>query len=650
LSIDTDLVSLELVGKAELPTTSKNDTQVCLVLASHDTENHPTPCLLVPLTKENSQLKPVQAAYAGLSLSSPVLWRLNTLLVNRDESLWDNLPWASWTIDPTKQNRDFAGNLLDPKFHLGKRDAYNVMMGKDWTFKSSSQAVSLLTKQLRDRQQQQQTAGVDKLPPGNDPHSMSSTNEEQSQGMLAQRLLELQAREMEMDIADLDYQLAVVERNNPEEVGTLEFQKEELLAGLESMKQQLQEFSLPIKKGEEEKKLAVTSNLIERVLQLVEKRKPAPYRGATGYAPYSPMNSKQEAKEFCSPYDMLVDIIQNQLNAEVIGCVLENTSILDTTALGGVIVLSRKTAKKEISLSGVMYTVGDEREDYGNDGVGGGETYVVECEIDEAVGMSLSCKVPLQVQSDIWQRSSIMAEPAMGSNSSNVLPIWRATDMELSMLVEGEARNQSITERVSPLRIPRTTSSLFDSIFQQKVTPSSNDPKELFPADNPIRSLDEFDTMSNPDKARTLLTMSNFQGRLPRPRAIRQAQSDNTLANPLDKLLIPLVDESVRRQYLIRDAELKGDNDLARELKNNRSDRQKAQEAAEQARALGQDDVAAQLEDEAMLLESLRADVTQDEGSYSRFLDRDDWYERERLKHAKRLDKKKFGSLLDGIE
>ena len=52
---------------------------------------------------------------------------------------------------------------------------------------------------------------------------------------------------------------------------------------------------------------------------------------------------------------------------------------------------------------------------------------------------------------------------------------------------------------------------------------------------------------------------------------------------------------------------------------------------------------------ELQFLSTLRADMTQDEGSYSSFLDRDDWYERQRQQNAKKLDKKKFGNLLDGI-
>ena len=75
-----------------------------------------------------------------------------------------------------------------------------------------------------------------------------------------------------------------------------------------------------------------------------------------------------------------------------------------------------------------------------------------------------------------------------------------------------------------------------------------------------------------------------------------------------------------------------------------------AKEKAEEARASGSDDVAEYWESEAGVYEGIRADVTQDEGSYTRFLDKDEWYERERLAQARRVNRKNFGTLLDGIE
>ena len=78
--------------------------------------------------------------------------------------------------------------------------------------------------------------------------------------------------------------------------------------------------------------------------------------------------------------------------------------------------------------------------------------------------------------------------------------------------------------------------------------------------------------------------------------------------------------------------------------------RQIAKEKAARAADEGEPEVAKYWEQEAEVYGSLRADVTQDEGSYSRFLDADEWYERERRKTAARVDRKKFGKLLDGIE
>ena len=115
-------------------------------------------------------------------------------------------------------------------------------------------------------------------------------------------------------------------------------------------------------------------------------------------------------------------------------------------------------------------------------------------------------------------------------------------------------------------------------------------------------------------------------------------------------MLLPLIDESIRRKHQIRDAERRGDIVEAEELRRQVSRRQTALELAERARSEGYEDEAERLGDEADTYKSSRADFTQDEGSYSRFLDRDDWYERETQARIKRLDKSKFGNLLDGID
>ena len=79
---------------------------------------------------------------------------------------------------------------------------------------------------------------------------------------------------------------------------------------------------------------------------------------------------------------------------------------------------------------------------------------------------------------------------------------------------------------------------------------------------------------------------------------------------------------------------------------------EKFKERTAEARDRGDEDGAPAWEDEVELQANLRADMTQNEGKYSRFLDREDWYERVRLAHAERCNKKKksFGNLLDGLD
>jgi hypothetical protein len=319
--------------------------------------------------------------------------------------------------------------------------------------------------------------------------------------------------------------------------------------------------------------------------------------------------------------------------------------------LGGAIVLQRVIPTKTTELAGENLEYNDYDEDYGNQDAKGGEIMVIECDVDEAIGVAMAYGLSLQVEQSIFERAAMVTEKGSDStttkmNMKDILPLWVVKDSAIAVQVEGDA---DTAERTSPVSIPRTTSSFFDTIFEPKPSDGngSSSGKSLFPTDNPIKSLDQLDRLANEDKAKVLLEMSNFSGRLPRPRVVQNAPPNE---NPLDKLLLPLVDESVRNQYRIREAEQRGDTALANELRASKSNLQKAKEQAEAARMTGDEELSEKWEDEAKILESLRADVTQDEGSYSRFLDRDDWYERDRQRTAKRTKKSSFGNLLDGIE
>jgi hypothetical protein len=306
--------------------------------------------------------------------------------------------------------------------------------------------------------------------------------------------------------------------------------------------------------------------------------------------------------------------------------VLENSSLLeDTVTLSGLIVLQRRP--ETVTLQGERVTIPSE------------ETILVECDADEALGMSLSSansSIPLLIESSVWDQGCTMAERInKGLREGDVLDMWRTVDHGLLVLIEGQARNQAATERILPVRLPRGEPSLYDRLLSQQQLSTQDDvAKDMFPTDNPITSLRQLDEMSNGEKAGTLMRLSNFFGRLPRPRVLR---SSNAAA--LDNLLLPLIDESVRNQYLIRDAQQRGDVERVQELKASKSRRLEVREKAEEARKAGADALAEQWEDEDEFLKTLRADFTQDEGSYSCFLDRDEWYERDRQRLAERVKK-----------
>jgi hypothetical protein len=207
-------------------------------------------------------------------------------------------------------------------------------------------------------------------------------------------------------------------------------------------------------------------------------------------------------------------------------------------------------------------------------------------------------------------------------NGTCSLPVLRSVDGFTTVAAEGERVASELD--ANTIRIPMSTSvDIFDNNQYQRAQSTSDPSIPVFSTHSPVGSLDEYDSLTNDDKARIMLKMESFRGVLPRPRVVRATPS------ALDDILLPLIDESVRRQYLIRDAEERNDIETANKLRSEMSPRQSLLEKAQVARENGLEEEALRLENEAELLKATRADFTQDEGAYSRFLDRDDWYERE---------------------
>jgi hypothetical protein len=661
--------------KGDMPFESSNSNSN----SNSKDENDPLPLMFLPLAPPtDSRLRLLSKVYAAKPISSfsnMIQWNLN--LINRDDSLFDNIPWNQWSKDPDRKNRDFAGNLVLEKFRYGKRDAYNRFTGKDVNAKTVATS----------RRKYWEKKLISSLASDDDPNDSSDEDNDNdndndvsfSQSFLSKRVLELRVQELRMEIAEVDSQLAISRTsNNSKTQEDLEVSRMELVQTLQEAERTLNALLSSLSSSLSSPKSTVENdgiNIIDKIarwavemsINVRTEQNEAPYRGATGYGPRLSYDDDDANVEFYrSPFDLLNEILSDQLNAEVIECVLENTSWLGgTIALEGAVVLRRRTPTIETTLMGETLQTPDRGEDFGNF-VKGGDIFVVECDVDEAIGVALSCDLPIRVERSIFERSSMMGvrvgtrknnennNPENGKiksaykNIKEKLPHWETMDSGISIDVEGDSLNPNAS-RVSPISIPRTTSSLFDTIFE----PSSNNNDDdtstssMFPTDNPITSINQLDSLGNKGKAKTLLEMSNFSRRLPRPRTVRKAPVNE---NPLDKLLLPLIDESVRNEYNVRDAERRGDLNLANELKAKRSNRQKAKEKVDAARRDGNEDLAEKWESEAKFQEALRADVTQDEGSYSRFLDKDDWYERDRQKTANRAKRSSFGNLLDGIE
>jgi hypothetical protein len=637
LNSPQDLTLVSLQGKTTLPgprTSAKDTPTVTCVVVSEAGSQSTFPALVVPVSVETLQktstpLSLIELAAAKRPRSWAVLWRWNWAAVHQGK-LFDNVPWSEWSIDPLLKQVDAANNPQAEKYSMGKRDAYNKMVyGKDLGSVNMTNAA--------DKDANKNAQDVD-------------NSDSLDWNVLQKRLQQAQIEEIRAQLADLDASIAVVrQESTPTNLQSLEMQRQDLQDALDAC---MQEWGMTEANIKDDKDLDISVDSLGRPL--------APYRGATGYSPQvmtkpTGLWAKLSGPSYSNPYDILTEIIEDQLNAKVVGAVLENTSLLSgTTVLGGLVILQRKTAMQTTKAAGESISVSDESQDWGNAGVTGGRVYAVECNVDEAVSMSLSCQVPLWAETSVYQQASVMVMqgPTKSSNNTDTsksgLTVLRTVDPELSVLMEGQASNMSTTERVAPLRLARNSLSLYESIIPspqaQMQAPTRTTP--LFPTDNPVKSLNQYDSMSNEDKARTLMSSSNFVGQLPRPRVLRQdlVNSDNggkQSVNALDLLLLPLIDESVRRQYQIRDARLRGDKDLVRQLEESKSQRQLIREQADEARLNGDYDRAERLENEARFYDSLRADVTQDEGSYSRFLDRDEWYERSRQRLVARMLKRK---------
>jgi hypothetical protein len=129
---------------------------------------------------------------------------------------------------------------------------------------------------------------------------------------------------------------------------------------------------------------------------------------------------------YSSPYELMCEIIMEQLNAQVIGCIIENTSLFPgSLVLGGAVVLKRKGRKKIVDIDGEKIEMVDSDDDFGSKGVKAGEIFIVECDPDEAIGMALTLGLSIQMERSIWEATQTEVCLSDGEPSFEVFPFFR---------------------------------------------------------------------------------------------------------------------------------------------------------------------------------------------------------------------------------
>lgn len=567
------------------------------------------------------------------------LRRQNSIIINHPSNgLYDNLPYHWYNTDSMQQSSSSSSATIgnskssSPSSFGGKRECYNILLGKDWYLWNTKSAPSPIDE--------------------NDVATITTTTKS-----LQSRIEQMQQQELESQLAECDSEIAYLmqqKRQENEELTNASSSSFTNKKDLQYWQQQRDILSEVKNKLTTEQKqmeqvessipspLTIMTNNIFSTIQrnfnnLMDETSKSQTTTTSSQLATAPTTNVpvHSSVPYQNTYDMIRRrIIQDMLDADVIGVLLENTSLLDIGSgmtMGGLIILQRKA--KTVQLLGETISLPSSFD--------GDDIYFVECHVDEAIGMSLACKLPLWIAEESWKRGSIMCScnPYQRQSDAQDTSIWYTDDSELMVLVEGQSLNVSRTERVLPIRIPRITN-LYDTVMMvdqqnqqiKSSTGTSNASKDLFPTDNVIQSLQLYDEMSIDNKARTFMAMSNTQQiSLPRRRLVDQ--------NPqiIDDLLLPYIDESVRYEYNMRTAQRRGDVNAIRELEEQQSTRSKARMNRVDAENANDDTAKEYWDKEVEFYSALRADVTQDVGSYSRFLDRDEWYERDRQRMVQRM-------------
>ena len=213
----------------------------------------------------------------------------------------------------------------------------------------------------------------------------------------------------------------------------------------------------------------------------------------------------------------------------------------------------------------------------------GTELVVLEAEVEEAIALAVALDLPLVIDDEMFWESCAEGGAA------------QLKDGKLCITTESDPATLRATQGAGGAR-------------------TAGGDLEGVSAAWEIRSAEAWGELTT-DEKRAVCIVS---GVVP-PRRARGEEA-------LDALLLPLLDEDVRRDLDIAEALRRGDMAVAQRLSNDRSERGIVK--LELQRAVLEEDYERAAELKALLevLNAAKADPTQEDGSYDRYLDADDWY------------------------
>ncbi|CAN0052787.1 unnamed protein product, partial [Phaeothamnion confervicola] len=219
----------------------------------------------------------------------------------------------------------------------------------------------------------------------------------------------------------------------------------------------------------------------------------------------------------------------------------------------------------------------------------GGERRVVDCATDESVGLAVALRRAVLVPRGLWEAASTRASFVMNGGRMRL-----GVDIRGAKVSQADVMALGASGRVAGAAA-------------------------LPPPDRISKR--QFLSMSAADK-RAVLRAAGV--RPPRRRQAQKAaggRDGGGATEALDDLLLPLMDETVRRDVLIHRAVERENYAAAASLSEGKSERHVVAERLAEAVATEDFPLAARLRERLDWLQQLRADMTQDEGSYQKDLD-----------------------------